>query len=191
MPFNNLFQKTRQVGRKIVLPVDNIKTIITSILVDIDVKAIIDFGAGTLFWSKWFYQKYRCRVLAVDLFYDELIINDGVKCYKTLSDCFMNTQEITLAFTSDVLHHLSPSAVSGFLEEISERINIIIIKDIDANYKFGNLLNKIHDRIINQEKIWDIYPEKLSDQLKIKGFKTKYYFIPKLWYPHFILIGKK
>jgi hypothetical protein len=66
---------------------------------------------------------------------------------------------------------------------------MIIIKDIDKNHTFGNFMNKVHDKIINNENIHNIDPNKIEEVLIQNGYKTQYYYIPKLWYPHFMVIG--
>lgn len=50
-------------------------------------------------------------------------------------------------------------------------------------------MNRMHDKIINGEKIHTIFPEKIKEMLETNGFKTYYYYLPKLWYPHFMIIG--
>ena len=47
------------------------------------------------------------------------------------------------------------------IRKICTKTDVIIIKDIDANHKFGNFMNRVHDKIINGETIYDIYPEKI------------------------------
>lgn len=89
---------------------------------------------------------------------------------------------------SDVLHHLSNEVEKRVFSAI-RGAKYIIIKDIDARYKFGNFMNKAHDRIINGEKVRSIFPNVLEDSLKSSGFDTEYFYLPKLWYPHFLLVG--
>ena len=72
---------------------------------------------------------------------------------------------------------------------IGSTYNIVIIKDIGATHKFGNFCNRIHDRIINGEKINNVYPDTIEDWLKTSGYSISRKFIPKLWYPHFIIVG--
>lgn len=70
-------------------------------------------------------------------------------------------------------------------------MDYVIIKDIDCNHKFGNFMNRMHDRIINHERIMDVDPMKLIELLEKRGFEVKKIYLPKLWYPHFLLIAKK
>jgi hypothetical protein len=51
-------------------------------------------------------------------------------------------------------------------------------------------MNKMHDKIIN-EKIYDIDPNKITNIFESYGYKTQYYYIPELWYSHFLLVGEK
>jgi hypothetical protein len=89
------------------------------------------------------------------------------------------------------LHHLSKSDYIDFFNKSTKSANIIIIKDIDMNHKLGNYMNRMHDKIINKEDINDIDPNDIKEKLEKNGFKTFYYYLPKLWYPHFIIIGVK
>jgi len=59
------------------------------------------------------------------------------------------------------------------------------------NCKLGNFCNKMHDRIINGEKIHDAYPSEIEKHLAKAGFTTEIKILPKFWYPHFIIIGVK
>jgi hypothetical protein len=47
----------------------------------------------------------------------------------------------------------------------------------------------MHDRIINGEKIHDVYPQKIIEWLHTSGYATKFWKLPKLWYPHFLIIA--
>ena len=47
----------------------------------------------------------------------------------------------------------------------------------------------MHDRIINGERIHNVDPEVLLDELRDNGYQCKYYDIHKLWYPHFIILA--
>lgn len=70
---------------------------------------------------------------------------------------------------SDVLHHLKQDFRVKLLEQIAS-VATIIIKDIDANHKFGNLMNATHDLLINNERVESIYPQNLQEFLEQKGF---------------------
>jgi hypothetical protein len=57
------------------------------------------------------------------------------------------------------------------------------------NHKFGNFMNKMHDKIINKEDINSIDPNKIKEILENNRYETYYYYLPKIWYPHFLIIG--
>ena len=95
-----------------------------------------------------------------------------------------------LFFASDVLHHLSPNFTQKLLESIAH-IPIIIIKDIDSRHIFGHYANALHDLVFNQEKVCKVYPNKLESTLQALGYTTRYHYLPKLWYPHFLLLAYK
>jgi hypothetical protein len=189
--FNNQLALIRKIGRNAVLPVDGIKTICRETLADKNIKTVLDFGAGTLFWSYWFTKEFKITAYAVDVYYANAVMPEnwggGITCYSNLSTCLSENSEISFVWACDVLHHLSPLESDTFLKEICNKTNIIIIKDIDCRYRFGNFMNKMHDKIINGETIYDVCPNKLNISLKSYGFKTSYYYMPKIWYPHFIL----
>ena len=54
---NKNIEKLRKLGRKIVLPIDEIKSILESKINFSKVENVIDFGAGTLLWSEYFANK--------------------------------------------------------------------------------------------------------------------------------------
>ena len=191
MAFNNLFTSIRKTGRNVVLPVDRIKNICRKALIGKNIKTILDFGAGTLFWTDWFIQEFKSKVYAVDVYYDNATMptRDNITYYSDVFACLQENTEISLVWACDVLHHLQPSNTDSFLKEICGKTDVIIIKNIDANHKFGNFMNRVHDKIINHETIYNIYPEKIISCFKSNGFETFYYYIPKIWYPHFILIA--
>ncbi|ETD25779.1 hypothetical protein [Helicobacter canis] len=95
-----------------------------------------------------------------------------------------------LFFASDVLHHLSQDFTESLLESIAH-IPIIIIKDIDSRHIFGHYANALHDLVFNQEKVCKVYPNKLESTLQALGYTTRYHYLPKLWYPHFLLLAYK
>jgi hypothetical protein len=191
MAFNHLFVSVRKMGRNIVLPVDRIKTVFKKVLEKKDIEKTLDFGSGTLFWTNWFVEEFESKVCAVDVYYEKaaMPVKNNVSYYSDLTICIRENDNFSLVWACDVLHHLSPSDFNSFFEKIVDKTGIIIIKDIDATHKFGNFMNRMHDKIINGETIYDIYPEKIKTNLEKHGFETTYYFIPKLWYPHFILVA--
>ena len=95
-----------------------------------------------------------------------------------------------LFFASDVLHHLSPDFTQKLLESIAH-IPTIIIKDIDSRHIVGHYANALHDLVFNQEKVCKVYPNKLESTLQALGYTTRYHYLPKLWYPHFLLLAYK
>lgn len=54
---NKYLSSLRKMGRKVVLPSENIKAILESAIDFSKVKNIVDFGAGTLYWSEYFASK--------------------------------------------------------------------------------------------------------------------------------------
>jgi len=191
MAFTSFFASVRKIGRTAVLPVEKIKTIISDTLAEKNISAALDFGAGTLFWTDWFVHKFKIMVYAVDVYYDSenMPAKEKVFCYSSLQKCLEENKEISFLWACDVLHHLTPLDTEAFLKAICNKTDIIIIKDIDANHKFGNFMNKIHDKIINNETIYDINPNSIDMFLMSQGFKTIYHFVPKIWYPHFVLVA--
>jgi hypothetical protein len=152
----------------------------------------LDFGVGTFFWTDWFVQEFGCQMYAVDIYYKNIIIEkQNVKCYSDFDKCLNDCKYFSVIFACDVLHHLSTIECEKFIEKIINKTKFIIIKDIDANHVFGNIMNKIHDKIINKEKVYDIDPNKIKKIFELYGYKTNYYYIPKLWYSHFLIIGEK
>lgn len=99
-------------------------------------------------------------------------------------------KEIDFVFMSDVLHHL-PNHGKILANICTQSIKYIVIKDIDANYKFGDFMNKAHDFLINKERVCSIFPQNLAQILRNSGYEIKYFYLPKLWYPHFLIIAQK
>jgi cyclopropane fatty-acyl-phospholipid synthase-like methyltransferase len=180
----------RKFFRNIVLPVDKIKDICRGVFISNEITSILDFGSGTFFWTDWFVQEFGCQIYAVDAYYKNLSIEkQNVKCYSNFDLCLDDCQNFSVAFACDVLHHLTETEYEQFIKKIMGRTKIIIIKDVDANHVLGNFMNKMHDKVINKEKVRNIYPDKIKNTLELFGYKTHYYYIPKLWYSHFLLIG--
>ena len=67
----------------------------------------------------------------------------------------------------------------------------VVIKDIDCRHKFGNLMNRLYDFVINHEKIHDMSPAEWEESLEKIGYHVDYHYISKLWYPHLLIIGKR
>jgi hypothetical protein len=112
-------------------------------------------------------------------------------CYSSLDKYLEEVPKSSLVWACDVLHHLPEDFLAKFLGEIVKKTDLIIIKDIDKRHRFGNFMNRLHDRIINREIIHDVNPNKLQDYFISLGFKCDYYYLPKLWYPHFILVADR
>jgi hypothetical protein len=192
MAFTKKLGLIRYYGRKVVLPSDKIKKILTEEVFrdNIAEGCMIDFGAGTLYWSKWFY-RYIKKVIAVDIYYKNSINEGGIIYQNNLRDALDIVDESPcIIWMSDVLHHLNRETYKEIFSELT-RMDYVIIKDIDCNHKFGNFMNRMHDRIINHERIMDVDPMKLIELLEKRGFEVKKFYLPKLWYPHFLLIAKK
>ena len=94
-----------------------------------------------------------------------------------------------LFFTCDVLHHLSEREWKDLESIIYCDCDLVVIKDINCHFRFKNWMNRMHDRIINGEKIRDVDPEILMEELNKHGYQCCCRDIHKLWYPHFIIIA--
>ncbi|MGX2981779.1 hypothetical protein [Helicobacter sp. 23-1045] len=106
-------------------------------------------------------------------------------------DISLTSQKFDLIFASDVFHHLDNVDFDRiFSVFLSQGAKFIVIKDIDANHKFGDFMNKTHDLLINGEKVRSIFPQKLQMRLETHGFSVEYFYLPKLWYPHFLLVAR-
>lgn len=189
MPFNHNLSKLRMLGRKAVLPIGRIQAILAEIISH--GTTIIDFGSGTLFWSSYFVEEFDAKVYAVDSYYTvnmprpdspNIVCSDDIKQV-------LQTSSAKTIWISDVIHHLEPLFWDKCLKDILDKVDTIIIKDIDCGYKAGNFMNRFHDRIINGEKIYDVSVEQLTTKLTSHSFVCKEYSIHKLWYPHFLLIA--
>jgi hypothetical protein len=191
--FGGDLDSLRQFSRGILLPVQKIRQIILNALNEIEVSSVLDFGSGTLFWSDWFLSEFNCQIYAVDNYYkgEAILAQNGINCYWRLDECFIDCQIFSVVFVCDVFHHLDPVEYETFWNEIINKSKVIIIKDMDKNHTFGNFMNKMHDKIISGENVQDIDPQKIERTLVQNGYKTQYFYIPTLWYPHFIIVGVK
>lgn len=104
--------------------------------------------------------------------------------------CEVLQDKVDFIFMSDVLHHL-PNHSAILANICMQHIKYIAIKDIDANYKFGDFMNKAHDFLINNERVCSIFPQNLAQILRNCGYEIKYFYLPKLWYPHFLIIAQR
>lgn len=64
----------------------------------------------------------------------------------------------SMFFICDVIHHLSDKEWNILEHKVVDKCRYIVIKDIDCHYRFKNWMNKMHDRVINGEKIRDVDP---------------------------------
>lgn len=94
-----------------------------------------------------------------------------------------------MVWMCDVLHHMPESLADDVLGTCLEKYKYIAVKDINCRNRFGNLMNRLHDRVINKEKIRDIDPIQLEEIMVKKHFKVYLYGIRRLWYPHFLLVA--
>lgn len=190
-----LFNVLKFHGRKLVLPVDKMKDEMKKIIEQRGLTRTVDFGAGTLFWSKYFAEDLGLTVVAVDTAYAEKMPennNPGITFFSDISE--VNAEEAKVAggiFICDAIHHFTPEFWQKMLPEIAKNYDTIIIKDIDANHKFGNFMNKLHDRVVNGEKIENVYPSEIEKNLTVAGFEVKTTAMRKLWYPHFLLSASR
>jgi 2-polyprenyl-3-methyl-5-hydroxy-6-metoxy-1,4-benzoquinol methylase len=191
--FTDFLSSVRKICRRIVLPSDKIKIICKEYLSGKNISSVLDFGSGTLFWSEWFASEFNCIVYAVDSYYENYKIPDkeNIIYHNNINKFFDSCSNLSVIWVCDVLHHLSEPDYNKFLKQSIKKSNIVIIKDIDRNHKFGNFMNKMHDKIINREEINNIDPNKIKGIFENNGFETFYYYLPKMWYPHFLIVGIK
>lgn len=93
----------------------------------------------------------------------------------------------------DILHHIHPYHQEAFLRQACERLlpgGVLLIKDIDAAFRFHSLFNQIHDLLAARE--W-VRPKPIAVWRKLLnnvGFKvTKEIHCFSLGYPHFVLVA--
>lgn len=183
----------RKHGRAFVLPYNFIVSLMSDFFyhnnINLDIPAL-DFGSGTLFFSELLSQKFDCKICAYDTIYKTnppLITNSKIKIIHN----FNSYSNYSFIFCCDVLHHLMKNELSSLLDNFTQLSNFIIIKDINADDKFGNLQNKLHDLIINRQKVNNIYPQKIIEFLNNKNFETKFFSLKKMGYPHFLILANK
>jgi 4-amino-4-deoxy-L-arabinose transferase-like glycosyltransferase len=187
-------------GRKIVLPVDEIKTAIAPALAD--TLQIVDFGAGTLFWSEYFANELNLKVFAADTAFANLLPkneNENISLHADIFDALAKIEQQTehqnekrnAIFICDVIHHLQPDFWLEILPKLAAQFDVILIKDIDSQHKFGNFCSALHDRLINGTNFENVYPDEIEKILTAAGFEIKITAMHKLWYPHFMLIAHR
>lgn len=195
MSFKSNLGGIRAFGRRVVLPVDRIKKTLKRELFDkYPIDWVIDFGAGTLYWSNWFDEVMdggHGKVYPVDLIYKDKMPDTKMDCYAYLDDVPGGGMNTGMFFICDVIHHLSEKEWYLLEQKAVGRCSYIVIKDISCHYRFKNWMNKMHDRIINGEKIRDVDPDSLTAGLRRQGYRCIYRNIHKLWYSHFIIVAIK
>lgn len=128
-------------------------------------------------------------IFAIDPIFETMTPNTNCQNIRFGVDlCEVLQDKIDFIFMSDVLHHL-PNHSEILANICTKNIKYIAIKDIDANYKFGDFMNKAHDFLINKERVCSIFPQNLAQILRNGGYEMKYFYLPKLWYPHFLIIA--
>ncbi|MCL2577843.1 MAG: glycosyltransferase family 39 protein [Defluviitaleaceae bacterium] len=181
-------------GRKIVLPVDEMKTAIKPAVTNIS--QIVDFGAGTLFWSEYFANELGLKVFAADISYSDLLPkneNPNISLHADILKAlaYIEKTKCNAIFICDVIHHLQPEFWQEILPQIIEMFDVVIIKDIDSKHKFGNFCSAMHDRVVNNTNFENVYPNEIEKFLKEAGFTVDIAAMPKLWYPHFMLVASR
>ena len=193
MSFKSYNGILRKFGRQAVLPVSKIKAVLEKEIFNSKntIGICVDFGAGTLFWAEWL-KHYVSKMYAVDIIYDREE-KDGIICVNNIGyirgggSCLGKK----IFFATDVFHHLDKQFEHTLLQKVVREFDCIIIKDIDCRKKFGNLMNRLHDRIINGETIRNINPDSLMNDLTKTGYQCQIFMMRKLWYPHFMIIARK
>lgn len=186
----------RKLGRNIVLPYKAIIHIMEKSVFGVNkdkepIELCVDFGAGTLFWTSWLKNKAK-STYAVDVIYDEEEVVNSVICVNSIDKVNFDVKGEKLFWACDVFHHIDEDYINKrLLPKVMSTFDYICIKDIDCNQKFGNHMNRLHDRVINGEIIRDIDPNTLAVLFKENGYETECYKMRRLWYPHFLLIAKR
>lgn len=197
MAFESNLGGIRALGRNVILPAKEIKKLLKEeFFCKYPIHKVIDFGAGTLYWSNWFQEivgrNEEGKVYPVDIIFKENMPDIKMLCYSSMDE--IPKEEIdasVLFFICDVIHHLPAEAWERIKEQVFKQCNFIVIKDINCHYRFKNWMNKMHDRIINGEKIHDVDPEIIIEDLQKHGYKCLYKNMHKLWYSHFIILAVK
>ena len=132
------------------------------------------------------------KVFAIDSIYATFTPHTKCENIAFEADFFalLERQSVDLVFMSDVLHHLSSEFRTKLLQSAAS-VPFVVIKDIDARHKFGNFMNATHDLLINGERVQSVYPQHLREFFTQNGYKSEYFYLPKLWYPHFLLVFRK
>jgi hypothetical protein len=92
----------------------------------------------------------------------------------------------------DVLHHIPLNRRYKFLLEVRKKMSAksqLVIKDISADNKFLQILNKFHDLFLSGEIGHELTTKEFKDILNRCNFKiSKIVYSPVLWYNHIIFI---
>jgi hypothetical protein len=111
--------------------------------------------------------------------------------YSDFNVCCKDVSTFDLVWICDVLHHIPPSVGEEVMRKIVRMTDLIIIKDIDARHTFGNFMNRLQDKLVNGETVYTVDPRQTGNFLEANGYTVSEYYIPKFWYPHFLLIAKR
>jgi len=124
-------------GRRLVLPVERIKRLLKAELFDkCRVSKVVDFGAGTLYWSNWFQEIVGAEnVYPVDIIFKDIAPNKSLQFFSSIDDVpATNLGTEALFFTCDVLHHL-PVEEWKFIERtVFRTFDFVVIKDINCHF---------------------------------------------------------
>lgn len=193
MSFKSCNGRLRKIGRRVVLPVDKIKAVLEKeLLAGKKINLCVDFGGGSLVWAEWLKDKAE-NTYAVDIIYDKEKSKNGIRCVNNIDKISQEAYKDgkNMFFAVDVFHHLEKGFEEEILQKAKEKFDYVIIKDIDCHKRFGNFMNRMHDKILNGEIIRDINPDTLLNYLSENGYKCSLFQMRKLWYPHFLIIAKR
>lgn len=190
----DILRELRYYARGVVLPVERIRSEIIKATAQAEIKdPILDFGAGSLFWTDWFLETFPARVCSIDpLFAKSAPPGRGgrVRTYAGLDACLKENRRYSFIWACDVLHHIRD--YSQILKSLSAASDLIIIKDIAAESAWGNLQNRIHDLVFSRELVSSVSYKKLSEELRCLGFgEIEVVQLPRLGYSHFLLAAKR
>jgi len=150
---------------------------------------IMDFGSGTLVWAEYFAKAYRATVYAVDTYYTVYTppAKERIRYYTDFKHCCADIARFSCVWACDVLHHITKDVCDDFFNTIAAKTDLIIIKDNDSNHPLRFLFNRLSDKILNGESIYNVYPQDIQAYLEARGFRVTYRYMPKFFYPHFML----
>jgi putative PIN family toxin of toxin-antitoxin system len=92
---------------------------------------------------------------------------------------------VTLVFNTEIFDEYQDVLSRPHLKISPEEMKTVLT----AIRQHGEQVSRMHDRLINGEKIHDVMPDSIEEWLKSSHFATQKEYIPKLWYPHFIILG--